>query len=457
MNAILAKYNVVGGQMAITYQGRLVYNRGYGITDTLDKRKVQPNSIFRLASVSKAITSIAVMKLFEAGTIDLDRTVLGSSGILNDTIYQNALDPRMYKFTVRQLLNHSAGFTFNFTTEPLWKTYEIALATGENPPTNSFENVLKWTLKHDTLGFSPGTSVFYSNFGYTLLGLVIERVTGKKYEDYVRDSILTPLGIVDMHEGRTLQHDKYPNEVSYYTYPGAPLSTSIFTGIPKSVPAQYGGYNWEIMTPAGGWVASAQDLCKLLTAVDGISNRQDILTSATQDTMTQKSKNWPEYGLGWFVNADEKYHTGGIEGTATIIRTNKKHQTSYAILFNTLPEVYTPFYLEFMSMVSDEFPNIPTWPTLDLFDNVNVLNDFQDNSTITIYSNHQDSKLSIDNFPSSFQGTLTVYSVIGQKLLQKEITGARSSISVDMLPTGMYLLVIENKDRTVMTRTVFIH
>ena len=96
-----------------------------------------------------------------------------------------------------------------------------------------------------------------------------------------------------MHAGRTLLQDTFPGEVTYYDYPGAPLMTSIYTGIPNSVPAQYGGYNWEIMTAAGGWVASAHDLCKWLVAVDRFSTKPDILLPATIDTMTMPSNNWP--------------------------------------------------------------------------------------------------------------------------------------------------------------------
>ena len=112
MQELLEDYQIPGGQFAITYEGRLVYDRGFGFADTATQKLVQPNSIFRIASVSKSITSVAAMYLFENGLLNLDDKVFGTDGILNDPIYQSAIDPRYFDITVRQLLNHSAGFIF---------------------------------------------------------------------------------------------------------------------------------------------------------------------------------------------------------------------------------------------------------------------------------------------------------------------------------------------------------
>ena len=84
---LLNTYNVPGGQLAITYQGRLVYNRGFGVANTSTMDPVQPDNIFRIASISKPITSIAIMQLIENGFLNLNDTVFGPNGILNDSIY----------------------------------------------------------------------------------------------------------------------------------------------------------------------------------------------------------------------------------------------------------------------------------------------------------------------------------------------------------------------------------
>jgi hypothetical protein len=253
------------------------------------------------------------------------------------------------------------------------------------------------------------------------------------------------LGITDMHAGRTQHENKFYNEVTYYDYPGAPLSTSIYTGIPNSVPAQYGGYNWEIMTPCGGWVASAQDLCKLLTAVDGFSSKPDILLPSTIDTMTLKSINWPDYALGWFVNNEGYWHTGGIQGTATVIRSDTKHQLNYAILFNSVPKIYTQFYYDFMSIVSDDFDKIISWPQHDLFQTSSV-NNFR-------FSEHTSSAKIPDIIATSDYIELTnsenvvevkILNIFGSCVLYEQFTNQQSNYILDItqLRSGLYFLKV---------------
>ncbi|MFZ1573622.1 MAG: serine hydrolase domain-containing protein [Candidatus Kapaibacterium sp.] len=438
INSIMNKYEINGGQLAITYEGRLVYNRGFGLADTLQKTLVQPYSIFRLASVSKVITSIAIMKLFENNRFKLDDKVFGTNGILNDSIYKVVKDARIYQITIRQLLSHSSGFNFDFANEPLWKTYEIAIENKLTPPVYSFPIVLEWTLKNKELGFNPGTAAGYSNFGYTLLGLIIEKVTGKLYKDFVKDSILAPIGVTDMYPGKTMKEDKYQNEVSYYDYPGSPLSTSIFTGIPSSVSAQYGGYNWEIMTPAGGWVASARDLCKLLISVDRFSNKPDILLPSTIDTMIKKSINWKDYALGWFVTGNDYWHTGGIQGTATVIKRNESHQINYAILFNTLPKDYTPFYNEFIHLVTNEFFQIKSWPKHDLFTPTNSINNSDDLNSTQIINNSNGFLSVID-----FKGIADIVNYLGVKVWSGFIY-PNQKINVNQFENGVYFFKTYN-------------
>jgi CubicO group peptidase (beta-lactamase class C family) len=451
---IISKYKLAGGQMAITYQGRLVYNRGFGYADTATKELVQPESIFRLASASKSITSIALMHLYEIGKINLDAIVLGPNGIINDSQYFNAIDPRMHQFTVRQLMNHSAGFNYDFANEPLWKTYDIAKAMGVAAPTFDFEVVLEWTIKNKSLGFKPGTSSFYSNFGYTLLGLVIKKVTNMPYETYVKDSILKPLGITDMHAGRTLKKDKFSNEVSYYDYAGAPLSPSIYTGIPNSVISVYGGYNWEVMTPAGGWVAAAKDLCKLLTAVDGTPEQPDILSKKTIDTMTTKSVQWPKYGLGWFVNPTDIYHTGGIQGTATVIRIDKSNKLTFSILFNALPQDYAPLYNDFINLATDKFKDIKSWPTVDLFKTSagNRDNNFKNN--VLIYPNPVNTELNISQIPMLKNGIITLFNALGETKQTYQINDTHFILSLSDLAKGLYYITIHDDNSFKITQKI---
>src|SRR5690606_27213462 len=112
----------------------------------------------------------------------------------------------------------------------------------------------------------PGTQSQYSNFGYCVLGRVIEKISGTTYEDYVQTNILAPLGINTMQLGYNLLANQLPKEVNYYDYPGAPMAVSVYDNS-TSVPWPYGGFNLEFMDAHGGWVASAEDLLKLVCAI----------------------------------------------------------------------------------------------------------------------------------------------------------------------------------------------
>lgn len=436
---ILSTHHVPGGQLAITYKGRLVYNRGFGYADTTTGKLVQPNSIFRVASVSKSITAATIMHLVENNALNLSDTVFGTAGILNELIYLSAIDPRYYSITVRQLLSHSAGFAFAYPTDPLFKTYDIALAMGVPPPTDSIELILQWTLQNKMLNYTPGTSSNYTNFAYAVLGKIIEKKTGKKYTAYVRDSILRPLNITQMYAGRNLLVDTMPNEVTYYDYSGAPLRTSIYTGIPASVPATYGLYNYSAMTPAGGWVASAKDLCRFLVAIDRYTTKPDFWNPITIDTMLKTYSTWPAYGHGWYVSGADYYHTGGIEGSASVIKITDAHELNWAVLFNGLPSSYGPFYADFMNIVTDHLSAISTWPGHDLFDVPTSISNSETGISFTVSPNPSPGVFSIKANSDILH--IGVHNLLGQKVAFFDaVKSKQKGIDISYLPGGLYLL-----------------
>ena len=142
-----------------------------------------------------------------------------------------------------------------------------------------FDAILKFTLSR-RLNYNPGSRYSYSNLGYGILGEIVARRSGMTYQDYVVMNILKPLDIHDMHIGRSYYHDKFPNEVRYHSSAGA-MTTYSMDGSGEQVPIYYGGNNMELLGPAGGWVASAPELIKFLTAVDGFPGQPDILNPLT--------------------------------------------------------------------------------------------------------------------------------------------------------------------------------
>ncbi|MCY3552119.1 MAG: serine hydrolase [Candidatus Poribacteria bacterium] len=360
-------WNIPGGSIAIVKDGRLIYARGFGYANKESNERMSPDHLFRIASVSKSITSIAIMKLIDEGAINVDAKVFGADGLLSGPNYNTILDPSVKNITVRHLLHHTSGWGFiNKNGDPMFLNRYIAQQMGENPPVDS-EAIIQFMLTTQTLNNEPGTNYFYSNFGFCILGRIIEHISGKSYENYVKTELLNPLGISEMQLGRNLYENKAPNEVKYYDSPGAPLVNSVY-GAGAGVPFPYSGFNIEAMDSHGGWIASAIDLVKLLVAVDGYDTKPDILNQAAIRLMTTPSTANSGYGMGWAVNPwGNWWHAGDLPGTSSIlVRTS--NGLGWAVLFNTRPSNLRDFRVQMDNMVWEAIKGIDHWPTHDLFE-----------------------------------------------------------------------------------------
>jgi CubicO group peptidase (beta-lactamase class C family) len=441
---LMSTYNAPGGQLAITYHGRLVYNRGFGFANTERQDSVYPNNIFRIASVTKPITSLACMKLMQEGHLQLDSKVFGHDGILNDSIYQDILDPLVRKITVKMLLQHSGGWNSDMSGDPMFDAYDIATVMGvSSPPSPSV--VIRYMLSHKMLDFTPGTQSHYSNFGFCILGRVIEKITGQSYVDYVQANILNPLGITDMHLGYNLLSNQLPHEVNYYDYPGAPLAYSVYDNS-TLVPWPYGGFNIEFMDSHGGWVASSQDLVKLVCAFDRFNSRPDLLSNATIDVMTKPSPNDPNYGCGIEVNVyNNWWHIGSLPGTTSEIVRDGNDQLNWAILLNTR-DLKGDINGAMDNLVWNVLPSISQWPDIDLFSKTTGTKELQENNkSITVFPNPANNQIYF-----SVRTNVQLVNMMGQIVTAQQ---SINTLDISSYPTGIYFVIFSNKDGLIIQRS----
>ncbi|MEP7141807.1 MAG: serine hydrolase [Ferruginibacter sp.] len=379
INNFLATYNIPGATIAIAKDGKIVYMRAFGFSDIAKTVPTQPYNLFRIASLSKQITSIAIMKMMQNGQLSMSSKVFGPGGILqNHPVFSvaNITDTRIYNITVQNLLEHSGGWNRDLNCNPnpaLPYPYNIAgcdpigfplrvtMLTGTANPVT--ENALIKFLLEKGLDFAPGTGYNYSNIGYLILGSVIEQISGLPYETYVQNNILAPLGIFDMHIGKNLLSEKQEREGEYvgngYT------NLSIYnTGL--SVPLEYGGFNVNAMDAHGGWIASARDILKLLAAADGFNTKPDILLPATIATMVAPSANNAYYAKGWSVNAyNNWWHTGAIAGTAAeLVRTSGGF--TWIIILNKQNITYSNFWNDLDNLGWNCLAATSNYPAFDL-------------------------------------------------------------------------------------------
>lgn len=276
------KWEIKGISLAITRHDSLLYAKGFGWADEEVGAKMETSSMMRIASASKLVTATAIMKLLEQGRLRLDSKVFGEKGLLNDTAFTNAMrDRRMVDITVDDLLQHKGGFTLG-AGDPMFNTADIMEVKHlKTPPTNP--ELVKIVLGR-RLGFTPGSGRRYSNFGYMLLSLVIEKVTGMSYWDFVTKEILEPAGAYRFRPATNYYTERHPDETKYY----GPDTVKVkeFNGSRRMVDRVYGGSNVNGLMGAGGWIATPSDLARLVASIDGDPGVKDILSPGSVAQMT---------------------------------------------------------------------------------------------------------------------------------------------------------------------------
>lgn len=313
----LLRWEINGAQIAVTRNDSLLYVKGFGWADMEKKQEMQPSNIMRLASVSKLLTAVGVMKLAEVGTLKLSDHVFGPKGILNDTAFTNAIkDQRYLDITVEQLLRHKAGFTTG-AGDPMFSTRYIMMQNRlTTPPDN---NTLMKILLKRRLGFTPGTAKRYSNVGYTLLSMIIEKKTRMSYEDYMRRFVFEPAGCYDFHIAGSYEKDRRRNEVKYYMHKGSePVYEYNNSG--RMVEKCYGENDIPNLKGAGAWCASAAELSRLVASIDLLPGVKDILSKKSVEFMTREMPDH-DFSIGWnFCPKGRPWiRTGSLSGTSALV------------------------------------------------------------------------------------------------------------------------------------------
>jgi len=299
MMAFIKREEIAGASLAISRGDSLIYVKSYGYADREKKVKMQPYNRMRIASVSKLITAVGIMKLCEEGLISLDDKVFTPDGPLGKCSFCGDIrDRRMLNITIEQLLRHKGGFS-NRAHGDLFFGNDLS---------SSGDELLSKALRY-SLGFTPGATQEYSNVGFYILGRIIEEVTGRKYHEWIKSEILEPCGCHDFDVAGNSILERKDHEAKYYVHPDAVPGTC------------YTGNNITRLGGAGSWIATAPELCKFVACIDNDPVIRDILTRESIDAMTE----WFDeatFSLGWNdTNPDMVWtRTGSFCGTSAIIK-----------------------------------------------------------------------------------------------------------------------------------------
>jgi CubicO group peptidase (beta-lactamase class C family) len=351
--ASMQKYSIPGVTFAMTKGGRLIYARGYGYGDVETSTPVAPDSLFRLASVSKPLTATATDKLVATGNLSYSTPAFTVLNFLQPLPGQSE-DARVPQITVGELEQHQSGWADDIGYNRYSDVPAAATALGLPLP-GTFEGLIRYELGRP-LDYSPGTQTQYCNFCYGVLAEAVQTAAGEDYETYVR-KILWLAGLTQTRIGRHLKSGKFPEEVTYYTSPGTPLYPSLYADLPAFVPLQYGGtiIDWGTGSAAGGWISNTMELLRLVASVT-LGQSPAMFTVPPR---TGFAFSGLPIGLGWNWR-----HDGGIPGTSTTLHIY--NDVAWCILTNT---DYNggDFINDVDSVVQTFALGNPTWPTGDLF------------------------------------------------------------------------------------------
>ncbi|MDN3354343.1 serine hydrolase domain-containing protein [Actinomadura sp. DC4] len=364
LKTLMQARNIPCGQLAVMRKGKLILARGYTWSDDTTL-SVQPTSLFRLGSLSKAITATVVSRLVQDGRLSLSTPVTQLIDMTPPS--GRTADPRLSQVTVRRLLQHLGGWDRDITPDPTYLDRTIAAALGIALPIGKADMV-----KYGAgvpLDHAPGSTYAYSNYGYLLLGQIVEKVSGLPYATYVQQQVLTPLGITRNRPGRSLT--RATGEVPYYSQYTGP---SVFDAAGTTVPSPYGSFNVENRTAMGGWLTSAVDYVKFTQIFDGTTS---VLNKASVDATFAKPETGLNadgyyYGFGWMARdvtgGRNTWHDGSLPGTATIV-TRRYDGITWAVLLDQRDDASGLLYD--YNTISAPLHNVAnaltTWPAVDLF------------------------------------------------------------------------------------------
>ena len=300
----LKRQHIPGLSLAVIQKGRVIKLRGYGFADLERKVPVTPATVFEIGSITKQFTAAAMMLLVEQNKIGLDDPI---------ERYLTGIPEDWKPVTIRQLLTHTSGIAdyeeimgYGAYRNPMTAKEVIALAAGK------------------PLDFAPGTKWNYSNTGYYLLTLIIEKVSDEPYSQFVRSHVLDPAGM--NHTRSSDPFEIIPNRSAGYAYAGGRVANR-----DAMQPTATGG--------AGMLVSTTGDLAKW----DAVLARRAILTN---ESYAQIWNNAPlanglpsGYGFGWFVSPMHDHrsqsHSGGTAGFASNILRLPDDQVTVIVLTNS--------------------------------------------------------------------------------------------------------------------------
>jgi CubicO group peptidase (beta-lactamase class C family) len=333
--AVMDKYNAVGASVAVVKEGKIIYTHSFGLKDLENKKPLTDQDIFRIASISKSFSATSIMQLVEAGKIFLDDD-------FGDLVGFKIRNPKFpdQRITLKMALSH----TSSLNDSQGYLNLDVI-----NPDKNP-----NWAKCYND--YAPGSKFDYCNLNFNLIGTIIEKKSGERFDNYVKNHVLKPLGLYAGYCVDSLDSMRFVNLYEYHA------DTKTFTSSPTAYAprrteiANYiMGYSTPVFSPTGGMKISATDLAKymIMHMNYGTSNGVKIITKRSAKKMQTALTDDEGYGLA-IRTADQlipgvklKGHTGSAYGLFSTMFFNPKEKFGFVIITNGINATYTDGFPDF--------------------------------------------------------------------------------------------------------------
>ena len=326
LRQIIEKNKAVGLAVVAVKDGQIVYNKSMGYKDLENKIALGDSDIFRIASISKSFTATGIMQLVEQGKLNLDADI-------SDLVGFKVRNPKYPQtpITIKMLLSHTSSmndangyFSINKINPDSSKTWETA-----------------WN------GYEPGTGYEYCNLGYNTLGTILERTSGERFDKYIINHILNPLGVYGGYEVLSLDSTRFAKIYSYnkadssFTHSPAAYATR-----EEEIKNYIFGHSTPVFSPTGGLKISALDLAKVMMmhmgngTLNGVKIIDSTSSALMQSKIAERTDEGDSYGFAIRTSAqllDNHImigHTGGAYGVFTSMFWDKEKKFGFVVMTN---------------------------------------------------------------------------------------------------------------------------
>lgn len=333
--AVMQKFNAVGASVAVVKNGKIIYTHSFGLKDLDKKTELTDRDIFRIASISKSFSATSIMQLVEAGKLSLD----DDFGDLVGFKIRNPKYPDQ-KITLKMALSHTSSL--NDSQGYL----NLDLINPDKDP--------NWAKCYND--YAPGSKFDYCNLNFNIIGAIIEKKSGERFDNYVKNHVLKPLGLyggycVDsLDSTRFVKLYEYNSKTSEFTN-----ATAAYAPRRTEIKNYVMGYSTPIFSPTGGMKISATDLAKYMMMHMNYGQSNGVRLISKKHSKLMQTAITPDEGYGLAIRSADNFipnvklkgHTGSAYGLYSTMFFNPKEKFGFVIITNGINPTYTDGFPDF--------------------------------------------------------------------------------------------------------------